>query len=750
MRKIILCTIVLLINLPSNAQTWDKVKKIVSSDRTVSNEFGNSVSISGNYAIVGVENEDEDATGGNPMIHAGSAYFYERDNNGQWIEKQKIIASDRTAYDLFGCAVSLNGNYAIIGAYAEDHDASGGIYKSGAGSAYIFKRGTNGVWTQVQKIVASDRTGTNYFGFSVSISDKYAIVGAKYNSYDTSGGNTLSSAGSAYIYERNISGTWIEVKKITANDRGSEDYFGTSVSISNTRAIVGAHYAKGMNSLVDAGSAYIFERNLKGVWYQVSKIVATDGETNDEFGNSVAICGDYAIIGASNEDEDSTGKNSLASPGSSYIFERNSNGIWTQVKKIVASDRASLAYFGSSVSIEGNKAFIGAPGFKVNTSSSKCGAAYIFIRNNSGSWYEAQKLTAPDFDAGDEFGGSVSNSGDYFIVGAQFDEDSISGGNKITDAGSIYIFEPCDTRGAISFVGCTEYISPSNKYTYTVSGVYQDTLINYFGCDSIITINLTINYSTSNEFSETICDQYVSPSGKYIWKSSNTYEDTIQNYKGCDSIITIHLTVNKSSVSSVNVENCIHYLSPSKKYLWTKSGNYTDTIANTSSCDSIIAINLNITTVDTSVIQNGATLTANAQNATFQWLDCNKAHTMIFGETAKTFIATTNGVYAVEIKENGCIDTSYCITVSTIDVMDNDFSSEFHFSIYYSQGFVIIDLGNMKDVSLNVFSICGQLMYHQENINTSIHQIDLKDAHGVYIVEVNWQGIKQYYKLVYN
>jgi hypothetical protein len=111
-----------------------------------------------------------------------------------------------------------------------------------SGSAYVFERDTSGVWNQVQKIVASDRQNTDYFGASVSISGDHAIVGAFYENHDTTGGNAMNNSGSAYLFERDNSGVWNEVQKIVASDREALDEFGISVSISGEFAVVGARF----------------------------------------------------------------------------------------------------------------------------------------------------------------------------------------------------------------------------------------------------------------------------------------------------------------------------------------------------------------------------------------------------------------------------------------------------------------------------------------------------------------------------
>ncbi len=125
-------------NTQSKAQSWDEIIKAVASDRAADDLFGYSVSISGDYAIVGAHHNDKDASGGNTLTNSDASYIFEKGESGNWLEKQKIVASDRTANDWFGAQVSVSGDYAIVGAYGNDTDASGENTLDNAGAAYIF------------------------------------------------------------------------------------------------------------------------------------------------------------------------------------------------------------------------------------------------------------------------------------------------------------------------------------------------------------------------------------------------------------------------------------------------------------------------------------------------------------------------------------------------------------------------------------------------------------------------------------
>ena len=319
-------------------------KNFTASDAASGDLFGSSVSISGDYAVVGARQDNS---------NAGSAYIFVRSGT-TWTQQQKLTASDAASYDWFGASVSVSGNYAVVGAYGND-DA--GTY-SNSGSAYIFVR-SGTTWTQQQKLTASDAAVSDRFGVSVSVSGDYAVVGAN-------GDN--SHTGSAYIFVRSGT-TWTQQQKLTASDAVEADSFGVSVSVSGDYAVVGAYDTNdgGTNS----GSAYIFVRSGT-TWTQQQKLTASDAAASDWFGASVSVSGNYAVVGAYGNDDAGTYSNS----GSAYIFVR-SGTTWTQQQKLTASDAAASDAFGMSVSVSGDYAVVGA--YDTNDGANLRGSAYVFV-----------------------------------------------------------------------------------------------------------------------------------------------------------------------------------------------------------------------------------------------------------------------------------------------------------------------------------------------------------------------------------
>lgn len=302
------------------------------------------------------------------------------------------------------------------------------------------------------------------------------------------------------------------------------------------------------------------------------------------------------------------------------------------------------------------------------------------------------------------------------------------------------------SQSFINVANCYTYTSPSGKYTWTTSGIYKDTIPNNAGCDSIITITLSVKQDKFSTISPSECYSYTSPSGKYTWTTSGTYIDTIPSFFGCDSTITINLTINNSTFSTINPSECYSYTSPSGKYTWTTSSSYEDTLTNSSGCDSIITINLSIDTVDIRVVQVSSQLTASATAATYQWLNCDNNFASIANANSKAFTATTNGDYAVEVTQNSCVDTSVCVSVTTVGVRDIDAESYLYIYPNPTSGEITIRTLNklqnpIKNAMLRVISVTGQTVFSKSNINGNDITVDLTElSTGIYFIELEEDG----------
>ncbi|MCP4344204.1 MAG: tandem-95 repeat protein [Desulfobacterales bacterium] len=379
---------------PGWGQDYDKI----DADDTI--RFGISVSISDDYAIVG---DDQGVDNG---VASGAAYVFKQGQNGWFQDGQKLVSTDHALNDKFGYSVSVSGNYAIIGAYGDDDNGQW------SGSAYIFmKSGSN--WIQQAKLTADDGDESDHFGESVSISDDYAVIGASWDDV-VKDSDRYSNAGSAYIFKRKGE-LWEQVSKLTPKDISSDNRFGNSVSISGNHAIIGAKGDDGIaNNKTDSGTAYIFgktfkvEKTMSGVPESIVTSLSSieDNEYDDEDAFMEAV---RNIIGVEN-----------AATYEAVLIE--SGETWSQKAILSASDGEIDDSFGSSVSISEAYAVVGA------VKNNGTGSAYVFFKPENG-WSDNQprgwadlkednKLIYNDSLSGDEMGGSVSVSGSIAVVSA--------------------------------------------------------------------------------------------------------------------------------------------------------------------------------------------------------------------------------------------------------------------------------------------------------------------------------------------
>ncbi len=605
------------------------VNKLLANDAQDYDDFGESVSISGDYAVIGARSQNESGN------NAGAAYIFKRDENDNWYEVKKLLASDAESDDNFGESVSISGDYVVVGAPLEDEGGSG------AGAAYIYKLDENGNWYEANKLLSSDVESGDHFGRSVSISGDYMVVGAPIeneggdyagaaysfrkreessgeitviypnggeifdagttrhitwtsenvnnvrieyksdneknwqviientpsdgefdwvipdnpsetcsiritdispntyqdvsdsfftirgyfpeitsitpNSGSHSGETGVSLDGqnfgdtrgrlffggvpvvkveywsdteiecitppgvagladvivsksiglrdtikNGYEYIETTSGyEYTEIKKLLASNTQYAGLFGSSVSICGEYAIVGAVGDSEGGS--NAGAAYIYQRDENGDWSEVAKLLPFENGIGLGFGSSVSIFGDYAIVSVPYEDMDGVGPR----VGAAYIFKRDQNGSWLEAAKIRASDAQTFDEFGISVCLSDEYAIVGAQ--DEDEGGNSAGAAYIYKRDENDNWYEVEKLIASDAEVDGKFGNSVSISGDYAIVGAPGENVSEE------DAGAAYIYKRDENNNWYEVEKLTSSDSQSNDFfgdAVSISGDY--------------------------------------------------------------------------------------------------------------------------------------------------------------------------------------------------------------------------------------------------------------------------------------
>ncbi|MGH9838494.1 MAG: putative Ig domain-containing protein [Blastocatellia bacterium] len=392
------------------ANNFVEQQQLLANDGASADRFGHAVALGGDTVVVGAPDDDIGA-----KVNQGSAYVFTRNGpagNMDWTQQLRLIAADGEAGDRFGFSVALGGDTLVVGAPQDDN---GGLRDQG--SAYVFVRSGppgNVDWTQQQKLIAGDGAINDHFGISVALSGDTVVAGA---SVDTIGANP--GQGSAYVFTRS-GANWTPQQKLTANDGAAGDRLGISVALSGDTVVAGAEGANG-----DQGAVYVFVRS-GAVWTRQQRLIARDGQSDEFFGQSVALSGDTLLVGATSDD---IGEN--FHQGSAYVFVRGDTG-WTQQQKLIADDGAPLDNFGFAVALSGDTAVVGA--FFDDSGNQDQGSAYVFTRSGA-IWTQQKRLTANDGAAGDNFGNSVALNGDTVVMGALADD---VGGN--VNQGSVYVF----------------------------------------------------------------------------------------------------------------------------------------------------------------------------------------------------------------------------------------------------------------------------------------------------------------------
>lgn len=328
-----------------NGDVWSEQAKLVALDGAAGDGFGFSVAVSGDTISVGAPYADEKG------LDAGAAYVFAR-NGSTWSQQAKLVANDGFVKDYLGISVALDGNTVVVGSYYDDDKGAD------SGSVYVYARNGSS-WSQQAKLLASNGAPNDFFGYSVSVEGSTIVAGAHWA--DAKG----VDSGAVYVFTKS-GAVWKEQAKLTAHDGAEQDYFGYSISLSGDTVVVGAHWedAKGNNS----GSAYVFTRT-GDAWSEQAKLAASDGSGHDVFGNSVSISGETIVIGAYQDDD--RGTNS----GSAYVFTRTGEA-WLQKTKLIVSDGATDDYFGYSVSISGDNIVSGA--HQDDDKGTDSGSIYVF------------------------------------------------------------------------------------------------------------------------------------------------------------------------------------------------------------------------------------------------------------------------------------------------------------------------------------------------------------------------------------
>ncbi|HWA71940.1 MAG TPA: hypothetical protein VG937_06400 [Polyangiaceae bacterium] len=440
--------------------TWTEQLRLSPNDNTPNDDFGTSVALSGETALVGAPQlEDAGATPTKP----GATYVFAR-SGAKWTEQTRLVASDGAAGDAFGASVSLNGDTALVGAPQHDFGAQD------RGASYVFVR-SGATWAEQGKLIASDGADFDSFGASVALDGNDALIGADACANERTDG-FCDHQGAAYVFTRSGS-TWSQQAKLSATAGTTGNHFGSSVALGAGTAAVGA-FETGPIADAERGQVFVYVRS--GTSWTTQSMLGGDEIGNGSlyqphFGRSVGMSGDTLLVGA-NPTRLAGFAARADALGSAFVLV-HSGTTWMPQIKLKPDYGSTGAHFGVSVACSGAAAIVGAPFSSMDT---RLGSAKIYERSGS-IWSLKQTLTADELSL---FGSSVAISGDTALVGSTEDRAKPEA-RVFVRAGSGWALQaklPTEQEGRLTLAldGDTALVGSQNTYTRVSVFVRSETV----------------------------------------------------------------------------------------------------------------------------------------------------------------------------------------------------------------------------------------------------------------------------------
>lgn len=288
-------------------------------------------------------------------------------------------------------------------------------------------------------------------------------------------------------------------------------------------------------------------------------------------------------------------------------------------------------------------------------------------------------------------------------------------------------------------------------FEFNDSSIYE--LHSYGSCvenDTSTLINFSIIPTNYDSLILTVCEYYILPSGNDTLTISGIYNDTLVNSFGCDSIIYIDLVVNEASIGTDSITTCSSYTWINGVEYFEDNTTATFLLTNSNGCDSLVTLNLNIDPIDIGVLNNDPTLSAIETDAEYQWLNCLDDFSEILAATFIDFTPEEIGEYAVEVTKLECVDTSDCYIITTVGFEENEPLSEINIYPNPTDGMINMDFGNLKKVQFSIYSTKGDLVYRMNNLGGGLQMFDLQLESGIYFIEIKTSTTVEQFKLILN
>jgi gliding motility-associated-like protein len=663
------------------------------------NWAGYSVSLSadGNTLAVGSNRNDLNGT------NAGQArvFFW---NGANWIQKGQSLYGIN-AFDLYGASVSLSddGNTLAVGAYLNDLNAND------AGLVQIFDWNGSS-WVQKGSNLLGNQLD-DWFGRNIELNaDGNTIVIGAY------GGNSPGSqSGDIKVFDWN-GASWVQ-KGNTISGSNSEDWFGYSVAISaDGNTIAGGAPTNDDNGNA-SGHVKIYEWN--GTNWAIMGTPIIGEATNDWFGFNLSLnaVGDKIVIGAPYND---AGNYDL---GKVKTYQWNGSN-WIQYgNALVGSNNQD--WFGFNVSMNADGNFIGVSTLKHDGNGINSGAIEIYKLINSVWTLQGQTIIGEHQNDKFGIGISLNNDGSVIAGGSNINSDAgLEAGHARVFCIPNYSEDTVFACGSYTWIDGVIYFQDTDSATVT--------LINSSGCDSIITLHLTLSNSSSID-SVSTCNSYQWIDGNIYTNSTNTATYTLPNSMGCDSLITLNLDLGFTDTIYENITAC-------NSYVWSNGTTYVNSVnnelqvlTNQSGCDSIRILNLNIIEIDTSISVLNNKIISNTVGLSYQWISCDHDFEAIYGENSQYFETNTNGDFAVIVSNQTCSDTSECVNINVVgEIGVPDVFSPNNDNL---NDVITVDGIGIESMTFKIYNRYGQKVFESNNqsVGWDGSYKDKPEPEGVYI-----------------
>ncbi len=308
------------------------------------------------------------------------------------------------------------------------------------------------------------------------------------------------------------------------------------------------------------------------------------------------------------------------------------------------------------------------------------------------------------------------------------------------------------TTGMDTQTACDSLIWIDGNTYYSSNNTATHILTNTAGCDSTVTLDLTINNSTTGMDTQTACDSLIWIDGNTYYSSNNTATHILTNAAGCDSTVTLDLTINNSTTGMDTQTACDSLIWIDGNTYYSSNNTATHILTNAAGCDSTVTLNLTIDNIsDITVSVSEPVITANNSNATYQWLDCDNNFAVLPGETDQTFTAGVNGNYAVQLSQNGCVDTTACVSITTIGILENQFGDQLVVHPNPTNGNFSIDLGEVyNEITVNIIDLNGRLINSHFYEKGQLLNLSIQEPSGIYFISIQSVDLTAVIRLMKN